>query len=427
MKNLKIFITAIFVFISMFANATRTLDMNDLDDFIDGSTVMAAGGGGSAKIAKQLVDKYFTESDQVVLNDVTDIKIGEGFKAASVGAIGSPATLFNLEDPLGLPLNAYNGLNITHADGATKRISYLMPIEVGAINGLYAFLLANKVTSSTFPVTVLDVDGGGRSVPTLPLLLYSYFPDVYNQSALVTAPTAKPKGDVDTPSEYALLYAEDGNQGRVETTILAMLSGKDSPYAGAAGYGSFYADADDISKGLPVTGQISVAVDAGKAYKASPTGNSVATSLNNSGRTSKVIFSGKVTGITRDTEGLDLGLITITGSGNNAGDMFTINYENENICAYKHSYSTTTPFVLGPDSVGYVPTNGTMFDNSDLYNIFQGGEMPEVDIVAILTSKQVSDNSGIMAAWADVRKGIPESKCDFPYKTPWLNNDSEAD
>ena len=70
-----------------------------------------------------------------------------------------------------------------------------------------------------------------------------------------------------------------------------MLSGANSPYSGAADYGSFYVDADDISDSPPVVNQFAAAHAAGTAYNATPSGSSVASSLNSSGRVAKVIFS----------------------------------------------------------------------------------------------------------------------------------------
>ncbi len=411
---------SLFSSLSVTVHATETWVSDDLDSFIDGAAIMAAGGGGSPSLAKKLLDQYFTASDTVTLNNIDDIITGQNYSAASVGAIGSPVELFNLPDPLNLPYNAYTASDLMFNKLQTP-INYLMPIEVGAINGLYSFLLASKLSNiySDDDISVLNVDGGGRSVPTLPLLIYSYFPNIYDQDAVVTSPTSEVDPPLPSPSEWALLTAPGGNQERIESTILAMLSGADSPYTGAAGYGSFYAKADNISVSPPVTGQLQVAHDAGTAYKNSPSGSSVAASLNNSDRFAKVIFSGTVTNITLDTHGLDYGEVTITGSGSYAGDTFIIQYENENICAYKNSYSTATPFVLGPDSVAYVPTNGTIFDNSDLYNIFQSGGRPSVDIVAIEASYQITKIPGILEAWDLVRAAIPDNKCNFPYATPW--------
>ena len=99
-------------------------------------------------------------------------------------------------------------------------------------------------------------------------------------------------------------------------------------------------------------------------------------------------------------------------------------HENENICAYKKSYSGTAPFILGPDSIAYVPTDGTVFDNSDLYEKFKSGVRPDVDIVAILASSQITDIGGIMEAWEAVRAAIPNGKCNFAYSTPWITGAS---
>ena len=400
---------------------SETWDSDDLESFIDGSTIMAAGGGGSPTIAKELLQKYFPSSASIKLDEVSDIPSGENYTAASIGAIGSPAALFKLPDPLALPYNAYAAMDFLY-EQYEKPIKYLMPIEVGAINGLYAFLLAQKLNGihADNDIRVLDVDGGGRSVPTLPLLIYSYFPNLYDQSAFVASQysTIPPTNPI--PSEWAVLTAAGGSQQRIEDTILAMLSGKDSPYAGAAGYGSFYAAADEIAGSPPVTGQIGVAHSVGQSYAQSPEGGKVASALESAGRTAKAIFSGKVTDITLDTSGLDYGVVTVTGTDSHSGDTFKVQYENENICAYLDSFSTSEPFVLGPDSIGYVPTNGTVFDNSDLYDLVHNkGQEPQVDIVAIKADDQILAIAGIMEAWGHVRAGIPAGACDFAYSSPW--------
>ena len=344
------------------ALADETWTYSDLSQFIDGATIMAAGGGGSPTIAKQLLKTYFSASETVELVEVSSIPSGQGYSAASIGAIGSPADLFDLPDPLGLPYSAYMAMDLTY-ERYENPIKYLMPIEVGAINGLYAFLTAAKLNgiNPNSGVSVLDVDGGGRSVPTLPLLMYSYYPNIYDQSAVVASKYSTVPVSRQIPTEWALLTALAGRQDRIESAILAMLSGTGSPYQGAAGYGSFYAAADEVSDFPPVTGQIGVAHSVGNVYQASPVGNQVASALTQAGRSAKSVFSGNVTGITLDTTGLDYGVVTITGSGSYSGKEFKIQYENENICAFSDEYSSTEPYILGPDSIAYVPTEWNRF------------------------------------------------------------------
>lgn len=417
-RNISASLAVMLIAISSFAKETWHYD--DLELFIKGSTIMAAGGGGSPVVANQLLRKYFSPSGSVVLNDVADLRQGQNLAAASVGAIGSPADLFSLPDPLALPSTAYSALNFVYNSDNRSPIDYLMPIEVGAINGLYSFLLAYRINSHAVPdaVSVLNVDGGGRSVPTLPLLIYSQFPNIYSQEAAVTSPTATVIPPSVTPDEWAFLTAAGGNQQRVEKTILAMLA-KNSPYQGAAGYGSFWTLVDDLVTAPPVQGQLSVARNLGGVYASAPAGDKVAASLTASQRTAKHIFSGRVASITRDTAGLDYGLVTIIGTGAYQGDTFTIQYENENICAFKASHSNTEPYVLGPDSIAYVPTDGAVFDNSDLYDIVQKGQHPYVDIVAILASPRITGIPGIMDSWSEVRSAIPHDACNFPYSSPW--------
>ena len=425
---LKQLVTAVLVLgASASSLATQQLGYKDLDDFIDGSTIMAAGGGGSPSISRKLLSNHFGVNDTVQLSAVGDIPDVSGQFAATIGAIGSPEALFGLDNPLLLVETAFLAMfahNLPPGGSPQPDIGYLMPVEVGSVNGLYAFLLAasiNQTAPAGDQVSVLDVDGGGRSVPTLPLLIYSNFPKTYAQYAVLTSPEAEPvyPPAAPQPTEWALLTAQAGDQGRIENTILAMLSGKDSPYAGAAGYGSFYAPVSAVKLNPPVTGQISLAVKVGAAYKQSPTGDAVVGALGAGQRTAKVLFTGKVTNMTEDTTGLDYGVVTIAGSGANAGDTFTIQYENENICAFKESYSKTSPFVLGPDTVAYVPADGTVLDNSDLLAAVKAGQQPAVTIVAIDTVDAVKNNPAMMASWSQVRAAIPNNACNFAYAQPW--------
>ena len=405
--------------------ATQDLGEADLENFIEGATIMAAGGGGSPAVARKLLEKVFMPSDTVVLSDVSDVS-NVTSPAATIGAIGSPEALLNLEDPISLPLNVFVGMESYYSliPKLPEGIAWLMPIEVGAVNGIYPFLLANAVNKSGQhdPVGVLNADGGGRSVPTLPLLIYaSYGNDsIYDQRAIVTSQYSKVSlSPEQSPTEWAIITSDNGDQLRTENTILALLTGKDSPYSGVAGYGSFFVEsASRIKDAPPVTGQISLAVKLGAAWKQSPTGIAIVETLNSGGRVARSVFSGTITDVTEDTSGLDFGVVTVTGTGDDAGDTFTIQYQNENICAYKSSYSTTTPFVLGPDSIAYVPKD-IIFDNSDLYAMFKNGEKPEVTIVAIDTVAAVKGNANLMQAWAAVRSGIPQGVCDFPYAQPW--------
>ena len=427
MKTLKKPILGFFFLMSLpfLSDAQTKVDSEDIKYFIEGATIMAAGGGGSAQIARSLSAKYFSPEDVVFLYAVGETIPGNHQKAAAVGAIGSPASIFSLIEPLGLPLNARRGLSVTF-NAEDDIVSFLMPIEVGAINGLFPFLLANKISKENGRniVNILDVDGGGRSVPTLPLLIYSYYPNIYNQDAVVTSRYSKIDNDKkETPTEYARLHEAKGDQGRIESIILAMLDeNSNTPYEGVAGYGSFYATASDITEDVSITGQISIAIKVGLEYSKAHTGSNIVNALDESNRSAKAIFSGNVTKITLNKGSLDDGVVTVTGTGAYAKDIFTIYYENENICAYKQSYSTEKPFVLGPDSVAYVPVSGTAFDNSDLYKIVNSGSEPAVDIVAIKALDKITNNSGIMDAWSNVRqKDISDGRCNFPYTSPWMS------
>ena len=52
------------------SHGAEAWNTDDLRKFIDGATIMAAGGGGSPSIANKLLSTYFDASSTVTLNNV---------------------------------------------------------------------------------------------------------------------------------------------------------------------------------------------------------------------------------------------------------------------------------------------------------------------------------------------------------------------
>ena len=62
------------------SHAEKNFNKSDIESFVYGATIMAAGGGGSPSIAFKLLSQYLKDSDNVDLYDVSDIETGKGYR-----------------------------------------------------------------------------------------------------------------------------------------------------------------------------------------------------------------------------------------------------------------------------------------------------------------------------------------------------------
>jgi hypothetical protein len=133
-------------------------------------------------------------------------------------------------------------------------------------------------------------------------------------------------------------------------------------------------------------------------------------------RNARQIFHGHITHMVEAEGGTDIGQIVVSAA-DQSGTELSIYNQNENIFASLNTQGE--PYIMGPDSICYVRAFGEMFDNSDLWNMYQkpGYEPIEVYIVGIDAPDVVKHHPQLMANWQAVRSQFGYSG---PYTQNWL-------
>lgn len=400
----------------------KKLGKTELQQLITGATIMASGGGGSFRMSAKMLDAYVKDSDSVEMVSVDSSPAPAASEtAALVAGIGSPEGLLQMSDPESFALVPYNATKVLESSFLQpdrKTLDYVFPIEVGACNGLFPFIAAilnnrDLQTSPSDGMKVFDMDGAGRSVPTLPLTVYSIHRSSYPMYPGIIAQANEFAANPSDP-DFAIMCSSDEND--IEQTIIAAISSTGnfhSPYKGIAGLLLYSTDALSIHKNPGITGTLNDAICIGKIFEE---GHDVTQNIISyfndkkvGSRFCKRVFSGTIESYTEKTSGLDLGTITIKGKND---QTFVLNFENENIYGSLNGEVE----ILSPDSICYIPTNGPVFDNSDLISLLKEHEKPEVDVIAIEAPEPILNSSVLMGYW---KKIWNNNNYSGPFVQPW--------
>ena len=141
------------------------LEKPDLTQILYGSAFLGGGGGGSIKAGNLFIDYITGLTDNVELLKPPFSKATKNLVACIACDIGSITQL----DPFQTKALLYAFESLSHAFKDTLGpIQAVFPIETGPENMLAPFVIA-----ATLKIPVVDGDGAGRAVPTLPLTTFA--------------------------------------------------------------------------------------------------------------------------------------------------------------------------------------------------------------------------------------------------------------
>lgn len=389
------------------------LDRDDMRAACVGACVLASGGGGSYQVAKQIIELGVPENARVTA--VAQTSLPPEAWATVAANMGSPGALFRTANPHA-PTNATKALaEWCESQPAGSRFAgfrgfaAVVPVEVGAINTASPLAAAAQLD-----LLVVDADGAGRSIPTLPLTAFArnvpLFPNVVASES--------PRG-----SRFNTGQVRVDGEAEAEEAIIGMVM--TPPFGGIAGLAIYALQGKDLARTPLVRGTLRDALEIGRRVLAS-TGRDRAEAVvryltmerPDGPRLARIVFSGRVTAMTQAQGGTDIGSIVLRGTAPGAAgplDLWIYN-QNENIFCQRSDQ--TTPLVMGPDSLCYVPAEGEVFDNSDLWNLYQkdAASIPEVFVVAIDAAAAVKSNRPLLDAWTPERAQFGYAG---PYVQPW--------
>lgn len=183
---------------------------NDLIDFIEGSTLLATGGGGATQIALNMLDASgITEVTVASLDQVPD-----GAPAAMVAQVFAPSALWEFQD-------YHSALN---SFSQSVGCGLVLSGEVGAVNGIVPAIVASRTGSLLLKCSTSD-----RSLPEMDMTLFQ------NSVGLGLVEIVGPAGSPVCSKDFQT----DSNALDAETFILDSMNTYEQQFHGVGGFAAY--------------------------------------------------------------------------------------------------------------------------------------------------------------------------------------------
>ncbi|CAH2928525.1 MAG: Conservative hypothetical protein probably involved in hydantoin, pyrimidine utilization [uncultured Paraburkholderia sp.] len=281
--------------------------------------------------------------------------------AVMVAYLGAPEAINSATYPLG-PVTAVQNLK-TRLDGQSPKLAYVMPPESGALGFTVAALVAAKLG-----LAVIDADGAGRAVPSLPMLTFAAAEIDPRPAFLVSQGGLCVELDV-TPRQGKL--GAPTHQRDVSAIVEQMMRPvvADPEFGQFGGLAMWVMKPADIGRATPIRGTLTRALELGRVLQAggiSSPRQMVDYLVERCGLAARAVSEpGQLVSAEVDTNGgFDVGKIRIQAQDR----TYTVMYQNESLLVWDSACAQ--PIVLAPDSVAYyVGGEGqSVFSNGDLVN-----------------------------------------------------------
>lgn len=336
------------------------LRQEDLQPLLLGAAFFGSGGGGTITSASHLAGNFrrgdYYPSDVIQVVSVDEATEGE---AVMVAYLGAPEAINSAMYPSG-PVMAVQNVQARLASQGRK-LAYIMPPESGALGFTVAALVAAKLG-----LAVIDADGAGRAVPSLPMLTFAAAEIDPRPAFLVSQGGLCVELDV-TPR------GGDGGNATHQRDVSAIVEQMLRPVVADPEFGQFGGLAmwvmtpPEIRRATPIRGTLSRALALGRAVGSGDVrgvSQMIGYLAAQCGIAARAVSEpGELVSAKVDTRGgFDVGRICIR-----AGEhTYTVLYQNESLLAWDSRRAE--PIVLSPDSVAYfVGGEGqSIFTNGDL-------------------------------------------------------------
>ena len=294
----------------------ETLDANALEDALVGSSYLGTGGGGSLEEARKLIQKdlaaglTFAALPVSALADSDRVACPYGLASLADTSEEMQERLDAIENRVEVPVQAAFEALEKHLD---QKFSGVILGEIGPLS-----LAEGLSTAARLGVPSLDADTVGRAVP-----------EINQHSVKVAGVPLTPIGAA-TPFGDEMIVGTLGDPTRAEDILrsVAVVSREcgvaDSPITGAQAK----------KDGTLVTGSLTLARDIGKAVRDAKAAGEDAIEAARKAGDGYMLFTGTVAGTEwRDEDGFLQGKVTITGTGDYAGQTFETDVKNEHLVA----------------------------------------------------------------------------------------------
>lgn len=319
------------------------LQRADLEPLLLGGCFFGSGGGGTVVSARGLVS-HFEVGDYYPTDRVRVVSVDEATQGDSVmvAYMGSPEAIDGAAYPEG-PVRAVQQIQARLAEQGRK-LAYVVPPESGALGFTVACLVAAKLG-----LAVVDGDGAGRAVPSLPMLTFASRHVDPRPAVLVSQDGLAVELDV-TPAQG------QGGDRRHQEDVSVIVEQMMRPIVAAPEFKQFGGLAmwvmtpEVLRHALPITGTLQRALDFGRAVQSGElrtAGDAMAFLFERFGVRAHALFDpAELAGAAVDTSGgFDLGTVTVR-AGRHTAEVL---YQNESLLAW--SDAVPHPLCMAPDGI----------------------------------------------------------------------------
>lgn len=379
-----------------------TLSRQDMDDIVNGATILGCGGGGPLVLGHALVEQLRGLDQEVVL--VASEEVADDACLAVSAVAGSPnAALTGGAFPYQVAVDSFNGLQ----QRLDITFTHVLPGEVGAGNTLIPMFAAAKNE-----IPVVDASGSPRAMPTFDLTTFN---------------GKVPISPIMIADDHTLIYYEAterkpgarSNAAVADSTARAILSSGTFP--DFAGVSMFTMSGADL-KAHGCLGTMSRAQQLGARLRAAKEGGddpveAVADELGG-----HVLFVGdEITDAEASGGGFDHGTFTLR-SGHVEVRLIA---QNETIVGYRSDRSE--PIAISPDFLCYLTTDGQPFSNATA-DIEKYAAGKKVALIGSPATNFGYRSSEVVERWMSVAQGLGYGGAFIPIEelNGWGSDDDIA-
>ncbi|WP_046167156.1 DUF917 domain-containing protein [Chromobacterium vaccinii] len=333
------------------------LSSRDLEPLLQGACFFGSGGGGTMISARHLAANFrsgdYYPTDKVRVVDVDEATDGD---CVMVAYMGAPDAINRVRWPNG-PVEAARAAQ-QRLESQGRKLAYVAAPESGALGFVVASLVAAKLG-----LAVVDADGAGRAVPSLPMLTYA--------AAGVPPTPAFLAGESGLCVELGVrMPPPDGKpQEDVSTVVEQMLRPilTNPQFGQFGGLAMWIMSPEQLDGALPVRGTLSRALKLGRALQDDKvkTAEAMLDFLRRELDIKGKLLFGPATLASSEVAtagGFDLGKVSLEHGERRC----TVLYQNESLLAWDSA--VFHPLATAPDAICY-------FVEGDGQHVFSNGDL----------------------------------------------------
>ncbi|WP_439889122.1 S-methyl thiohydantoin desulfurase domain-containing protein [Pseudomonas sp. MBLB4123] len=339
------------------------LGRNDLEPLLVGGCFFGSGGGGTLISARHLA-AHFQQGDYYPSDRVRVVTVAEAVNGESVmvAYMGAPEAIADCIYPEG-PVRAVQAVQERLAREG-RELAYVVPPESGALGFVVACLVAARLG-----LAVIDADGAGRAVPSLPMLTFAVGVTprpafLVSQAGLCVEMDVTPQEGFEHPVGYQ-------NNATVITEQMLRPIVAAPQFGEFGGLAMWIMEPDALADALPIRGTLTRALTLGRALQHGQIESTEAMISFLQQRFGLTAYALTVRGrfVSADvttTGGFDIGKVHL-----HEGDTrISVIYENESLLVW--SSQSPYPLAMAPDSIAY-------FVEGPGPAVFSNGDVVEAD------------------------------------------------